>query len=142
MEIYGKRRTVALSYNPRIYEQQWMTLQADIAEAMTGLRPSWFQTAGPCRGTNEGRQAANCGFGRKATHAPSTPSARSRRHVVKSRHAPALPLPLRGRMTRAASRYEAVSFLPFLVNSWRNNASVFGPTTPSAYAMLIPAWKS
>jgi transposase len=36
-EIYGKTRTVILCYNPRLFEQQWMTLNNDIAKAVEAL---------------------------------------------------------------------------------------------------------
>jgi transposase len=35
--IYGKPRTVIICYNPRLHEQQLMTLNADIAKAVDGL---------------------------------------------------------------------------------------------------------
>jgi transposase len=36
-EIYGKSRTVLVCYNPRLFEQQWMTINHDIAKAVEGL---------------------------------------------------------------------------------------------------------
>jgi transposase len=37
IKVYDKSRTVLLCYNPRLFEQQLLTLQADISKALSGL---------------------------------------------------------------------------------------------------------